>query len=113
MDYKNVDFRISTVKNDNGSTEIYLEHIGAWDDFDLILGLLQKENNCEILSNQEMIYIRKAELLLNGIGFQLMQDDMFGNYLFTEDDATVPLLQKLAQNVIDSIREKLKAKGLL
>ena len=116
MDYKDVDFRISTVKKENGSIEISFVHVGNWDDFDLILGLLKKENNCEILSNEETVYIRKAELLYDDIKFILMQDDMFGdllgNYLYTEDDSVVPILEKLAQNVIDSIKQKLKAKGL-
>ena len=113
MNFKNVDFRISTVKNEDGSTEIYFEHVGGWDDFDLILRLLQVENDCKLISNREMIYIRKAELSLNGINFQLLQDDMFGNYISTKDDNTVPALELLAQKVIDSIVLKLQTRNLI
>ncbi len=45
-----MDMRVATSKNDNGSVEFYFLGIEHWDDFDLILGLLQQENNCTILS---------------------------------------------------------------
>jgi len=106
-------FRIATVHNDNSSTEVYFVGLESWGDYDLILGLLQKENNCQIISDQEAIYIRKADLLWNGIKFQLVQDDMLGNFLFTPDNKVVPTLEQLAQNVIDSVMKKLKEKGLL
>lgn len=111
MSFKDVDFRVATVKNEDGSTEIYFEHVNSWDDFDLLLKLLQQENDCEVLSNEEMIYIRKAELSKNGVKFQLWQDDMLGNYLYTNEDNVVPILEKMANNVIDSIKAKLEKVG--
>lgn len=98
---------ISKVVNDDRSVEIYFEGIGDWDDFDLILGLLQQENSCKILSNKEMIYIRKAKLLRNNINFELIQDDMLGNYIFIENPESSETLVKLATNVIESIKYKL------
>jgi len=103
-----MDFRIATVKNEDGSTEIYFVGIEHWNDFDLLLGLLQQENGCKILSNQELIYIRKAELLKNKIKFLFIQDDMLGNYLYTDDDELVPMLEQLANNIIKSIKIKLE-----
>jgi hypothetical protein len=105
--------KVGTVKNADGRYYVYFHGIEAWDDFDMLLTLLQQENNCEILSNEEMIYIRKAELARDDTKFWLIQDDMLGNYLFSEDESTTSLLEKLARNVIDSIKQKLTAKGLL
>jgi hypothetical protein len=102
-----MDFRVSTVKNTDGSTEVYFVGIEHWDDFDLLLGLLQQENDCAILSNQEMVYMRKAVLSMSGIEFQLMHDDMLGNYLNTNDNNTVTLLEKMANRIIDSVTMKL------
>jgi hypothetical protein len=101
-----MDFRVAIVKNKDGSTEVYFVGVEHWDDFDLILGLLQQENDCKILSNQELVYKRKAVLSKNGIEFQLMQDDLLGNYLFIDDDSAVPMLERLAHNVINSIKAK-------
>ena len=103
-----MDFRVATIKNEDGSTEVYFVGIEHWNDFDLLLGLLQQENNCKILSNQELIYIRKAELSRNGVKFHLIQDDMLGNYLHTDDEKDVAMLEHLANNVIESIKFKLK-----
>jgi len=102
-----MDYKVGTVKHAGGKIHVYFHGIEAWDDFGMLLTLLQKENDCEILSNEEMIYIRKAELSRNGVNFQLMQDDMLGNYLFTENESQIPLLEKLAQNVVNSIKESL------
>ena len=59
-----------------------------------------------------MIYMRKAELELNKVTFELRHDDMFGNFLYTKDNRIVPSLEQLANRVIESIKQKLRAKGI-
>ncbi|MDR0904947.1 MAG: hypothetical protein LBN00_02025 [Oscillospiraceae bacterium] len=108
MDYNNIEFRISTVIDENGFAEIYFEQIGGWDEFDLIIGLLQQENNCQILNNQELIYIRVATLRLNNMEFVVKHDDMLGTFLYTENPQDVETLERLANNVIVSIKDRLK-----
>ncbi|NLG05979.1 MAG: hypothetical protein GX567_19450 [Clostridia bacterium] len=107
-----MDMRVAISKNENDSVELYFVGIEHWDDFDLILGLLQQENNCTILSNQEIIYMRKAELELNKVTFELRHDDMLGNFLYTKDNRHIPLLEQLANQVIESVKQKLRAKGI-
>jgi len=102
---------ISKVVNPEGFTEIYFEEVGHWDDFELILGLLHQENDCQILSNDEMIYIRQAKLLWHNIKFELIQDDMLGNFILSKNSDDSEALEKLATNVIISIKEKLSQKG--
>jgi len=82
------------------------------DDFDLILGLLQQENDCQILSNEEKIYIRQAKLIWSDIEFELIQDDMLGNFLRSENPDDIQALERLATNVINSIIEKLDQKSI-
>jgi hypothetical protein len=105
--------RISTVKHDDGTTAIYFEGISHWGDFDLIVGLLQQENKCDILSNKEIVYARIAQLSFNCKEFFVKHDGVLGNFLYTDDEEIVTHLEQLAQNVIDSIKDKLIAKGLL
>lgn len=93
--------------NTDGSIEIYFEKVGHWDDFELILGLLQQENDCQILSNSDIIYIRKAELLWNNMHFELIQDDMLGNFILTKSPDDAGALEKLATDIINSIQTKL------
>lgn len=102
-----MNMRVSKVVNKDGSVELYFEHVGHWDDFDLILGLLQQENDCQILSNQEAIYIREARLRHKDIEFLVNQDDMLGNFISTKKPDDVPILEQLANNVIDSIKRRL------
>jgi len=112
MDFKNVDFRVSTVVNDDGSTEIYFEGVRNWEDFDMLLILLQRENGCNVLSDEDLMFKREANISKDGKEFQLVQDDMFGNYLYTKDSDLVPFLEELANNIINSIVQKLEDKGL-
>ena len=107
-----MNFMVSTATHSDGSIHVYFNGIEAWDDYDLILRLLQQENNCTILSNQEMIYMKRAELALNRIMFELRHDDALGNFLYTKDNRNIPLLEQLANRVIDSIKQKLREKGI-
>jgi hypothetical protein len=103
-----MDFRLLTVNGRDGSTNLYFKGISHWDDFDLLLGLLQQENECEIINNFGAVYLRKAELKFGDINFALVQDDFLGNFLYTINSKDVPILEHLANNVIRSIQEKLK-----
>jgi len=97
------EMHISKSFNDDGSVEIYFVGVELWDDFDLIIDLLQKENDCKILSNKEMIYIRKAELSWRNIYFELIQDDMLGNYILSRNPSDFDNLEKLANHVMNDI----------
>lgn len=103
-----MDMHVAISKNDDGSVELYFVRIGHWDDFSLILGLLEQENRCKIISNEEIIYFREAKLVLNNFNFSLRHDDMLGNYLYTNDPEDVPVLEKLANNIVNSIKAKLE-----
>ena len=98
-----IEMHISKSFNDDGSVDIYFVGIELWDEFDIILELLQNENDCKILSNKEMIYIRKAELSWKNINFQLIQDDMLGNYISSHNPTDFENLEKIANRVIESI----------
>ena len=103
-----MDMQVAISKNDDGSVELYFVRIGHWDDFSLILDLLEQENGCKIASNEEIIYFREAKLVLNNLNFSLRHDDMLGNYLYTNDPEAVPELEKLANNIVNSIKAKLE-----
>lgn len=107
-----MELTVSTAAHSDDSIHVYFNGIEAWDDYDLILNLLQQENNCTILSNQEIIYMRRAELEQNRIFFDLRHDDVLGNFLYTKDSWIIPLLEQLASRVIESIKQKLRAKGI-
>lgn len=103
-----MDMHVAISKNDDGSVEIYFVGIEHWDCFNLLLGLLEQENGCKIVSNKEIIYFREAKLIHNNLYFSLRHDDMFGNYLFTNDTKDVQELEKLAINIVNSIKAKLE-----
>jgi hypothetical protein len=100
--------RTSVVRDNNGTLEVYFIGLGHWDDFEIILRFLQQENDCKILSNEELIYIRIAELVWQNINFELMQDDMLGNYILIRNLDDTEDLYQLALRVMNSIRLKLK-----
>ncbi|MDL2274280.1 hypothetical protein LJC34_07065 [Oscillospiraceae bacterium OttesenSCG-928-G22] len=103
-----MEMRISSVNNSDGAYKIYFEGVGHWDDFDLILRLLQQEENCIVGERRDIVYAREAELQNNDNAFQLRHDDALGTFLYTTDENLVELLERLANNVINSIKEKLE-----
>lgn len=94
--------------NNDGSLEIYFVGLEHWDDFDIILKLLQRENDCKIISNNEMIYIRIAELTYENINFKLIQDDMLGNYLFSRNPVDFEKLVIMANHVMNIVINNLE-----
>ena len=106
-----MDIRMAKHENDDGSYEVYFVGLKHWDEFDMLLKFLEEDYGCEILLNIGAVYLRKAELLCNDTHFILMYDDMLGNYFYTEDATLVPFLEQLAQDVINSIKQKLREKG--
>ncbi|MPM22562.1 hypothetical protein SDC9_69019 [bioreactor metagenome] len=99
---------ILKVNNKDGSIAIYFEELNYWEEYDLILSLLEKENQCKVISNQGAIYAKYSVLKIGNIEFALKHDDMLGNYLYTTNPSDVPVLERLAKNVINSIKAKLK-----
>ena len=102
-----MDIHVAISKNDDGSVELCFVRIGQWDDFSLILSLLEQENGCKIISNEEIIYFREAKLVRNNCNFSLRHDDMLGNYLYTDSPGDAPELERLANNIVNSIRHQL------
>ena len=105
--------RIATVKNTDGSFEIYFNQLGSWDDCTLIEHILVKENYFLVTEEKDMITDKDVTLKSGEIQFLLRHHYMLGNFLYTENPNDVPILEQLANNVIDSIKQKLKDKGLL
>ena len=99
---------ILKVINKDGSIAIYFEELNYWEEYDLILSLLEKENQCKIIKNQGAVYAKSSILKFGNIEFALKHDDMLGNYLYTTNPSDVPVLEQLANNVIESIKTKLE-----
>lgn len=95
--------RISTLENDDGSYEIYFIKLGSWDDLNLILSMLIKENQCSIIEEKDMISDKDIVMKMDNLIFLVRHNYMMGNYLYTTNLADVPILEKLANNVINSI----------
>jgi hypothetical protein len=108
-----MDIRVSKVKNNDGSVEVYFNDVGHWDYLDPIKNILINENQCVVIGENYMVTDKDVFMRFKNIEFTLAHNYMFGNYLLTKDDRVIPILEQLAQNVIDSIEQKLIAKGLL
>jgi hypothetical protein len=103
-----MNMRMAVVNDDDGTLEVYFVGLEHWDYFELILGFLQHENGCKVLSNEEIIYIKIAELEWQNINFELIQDDMLGNYILIRNLDDAEDLYQLALRVMNSIRARLK-----
>jgi hypothetical protein len=99
---------VAIVSNNDGSTEVYFEQLNYWEEFEVILELLEKENGCQVVSEKDVGETRLAILKVKNVEFSLRHHYMFGNFLYTTNSADVPVLERLANNVIDSIKTKLK-----
>ena len=106
-------FRLSTVAHNDSSVSVYFEEFGHWDNFDWVVGLLEQENECEVLSNDKSEHFRLAKLLHKDVAFDVWHCDMLGNFLFSTNEQDADLLNQLAESVIMSVTQKLSEKGIV
>jgi len=102
-----MDMKISKAVNKDGSVELYFEQVGHWDDLDLIANILVEENKCHIIKENDMVTDKDVHMQLGNVEFILRHHYMLGNYLYTADPSDVPVLEHIANNVINSIKVKL------
>lgn len=96
--------RVATIENDDGSFETHFIKLGSWDDLDLIVSMLIKKNRCSIVEEKDMISDKDIIMRMGDFIFVVRHHYMMGNYLYTTNSADIPILEKLANNIIDSIK---------
>ena len=106
-------FRLSSVTHNDSSVSVYFEEFGHWDNFDWIVGLLEQENECEVISNDKSEHFRLAKLSHKDVAFDAWHSDMLGNFLFSTNGEDAELLNQLAENVIKSLTQRLSEKGVV
>ena len=100
-------FRLSCVTHDDSSVSVYFEDFGHWDNFDWIVGLLEHENECTLLSNDSSQHFRLAKLTHKETAFDVWHNYMLGNFLFCATGQDVDVLMRLAENVIAGVTQRL------
>jgi hypothetical protein len=105
-----LDIRISKVKNPDGSTELYFEQLGNWDYYEPILKMMVDDSGCNVVEEKDMITDYDTLLKYKNVSFYYRHDYMLGNYLFITNAEDVPILETLADKVIDNIKASLKMK---
>lgn len=98
---------ITKVINNDGSAEIYFEHLNYWEEYEVILKVLEKEKGCQILSEQDIEESRKAILRFKSLEFNLCHNYILGNFIYTINLKDIPTLEQLANDVIKNIKNKL------
>jgi hypothetical protein len=106
-------FRLSCVTHNDSSVSIYFENFGHWDNFSWIVGLLEEENECTLLSNDSSEHFRLAKLTHKEIAFDVWHNYMLGNFLFSATGQDVDVLMQLAENVIAGVTQRLGEKGVV
>lgn len=99
---------ITTLKNDDSTYEIYFDGLASWDDLDLILKKLVSENQCTVVEVIDMISDKDVILKSGEISFTLRHHYIFGNYIYFTNEKDIDFLEKLARNVVESIKLWLK-----
>ena len=98
-----MNMRILThVNREEGSTWIFFRATDHWFHLPLPLELFEQENNCTVLSNQTTTF-REVRLKKGDIEFELLHDDLFGNFISTNNPKDVPALLELAESVLKSM----------
>ena len=105
-------FRVSCVPHDGGTASLYFEHFGHRDSFDWIVELLEQNNDCVIHTNDAFDQMRIAKLSWNNIDFEVRHDNRLGNFLYTTNKQDIAALNRLAENVIKDVAQRLNEKGL-
>ena len=100
---------ISTLQNDDDSYEIYFVKLASWDDCDLILKKLVSENQCTVVQEIDLVTDKDVILESGEVSFMLRHDYAFGNSIYFTNENDTEFLEKLAQNVIESIKLELES----
>ena len=100
-------FRLSCVTHDDSSVSVCFENFGHWDNCDWIVGLLEQENECTLLSNDRSEHFRLAKMTHKEIAFDVWHNYMLGNFLFSATGQDVDVIMQLAENVIASVTQRL------
>jgi hypothetical protein len=96
--------RIATLENNDGSFEIYFMKLGSWEDLSRIVNILVNKNQCSIVEEKDMISDKDVVMKRENVVFTVRHHYMMGNYLYTTNPADVPILERLANNIISSIK---------
>ncbi len=94
--------------NPDGSAELYFEQLGHWDYYQPILRMLVEDNECNVVEEKDMVTDYDTLLKFKSISFYYKHDYMLGNYLYTTNTTDVPVLERLANNVINNVKANLE-----
>ena len=101
--------KIIKVQNTNGGIELYFEGLGHWDYVEPLINRMVQHYECHVIKEKDMITDKDVTLKYRGIIFLFRHHYMFGNYLYTEQPNDIPILEKIANDVIRYICRKLKS----
>ncbi len=75
------------------------EEFDSWEDFELIARILQTKMNCQLLRRSDGPDARSWKFRFRETVFWLVHDDMIGNFISTEDESAVDILNKIVKEL--------------
>lgn len=89
----------------NKPLEVEICAIASWEGFDQLIAFLQQEYSAIIIEENDGPDARRWILESNHQRFELVHDDMFGNYLIAPTKDSEPLVYEIALDIEKRILE--------
>ncbi|MDR0916163.1 MAG: hypothetical protein LBN02_03120 [Oscillospiraceae bacterium] len=102
-----MDFFLSKGRNESGATLIYVgvhKDFKMFDDFDIMLDIMRNHCECEVISDDFVIYERISELSKAGVRFFFVEDFLYGNYLCVNGNSDVSVIDEIANVLVEGLR---------
>lgn len=92
------------LRNSNKQLEVKINAIPDWQGFDKLIIFLQQQYNTKILAEYDGPDARRWILASNGQQFELIHDDMFGNYLIAPNEDSETLINEIGRDLENRLK---------
>lgn len=97
--------KITEIKIRDEILDYYFSDLEYWEDFDLIVNIIESKLNFMLLEKLDGIAIRKRKYSDGNIEFIVMHDDHVGNYAFCENQANNYKLKQITLNILEYFKQ--------
>ncbi|MBA3661041.1 MAG: hypothetical protein H0W64_04915 [Gammaproteobacteria bacterium] len=96
---------VTILKNKNQPIEVDIDPIPDWEGFDKLISFLKIYYSAQIVDSYDGLFNRKCTLETDGVRYQLIFDDWFGNSLRSLGVDSDPLIIKIGEDLKERLKD--------
>jgi hypothetical protein len=92
------------LKNSHDQLEVKISAVPDWDGFDKLIDFIKQEYHAVSLNAYDGPDARRWILEIDGIQFELIHDDMFGNYLVAPTIESEEIVREIGKDLEERLK---------